>query len=203
MLRSKLFLINGMFLLLVSCGPKIYYFEAEPRAVSSADSIIMRWKIRGKPTMLFDRIWMANPGADSLQLLEFTLVAEKGTKEPAHLKKQVILLPRASRSTLYIRMDSLSASGDSLIAISTNDTMRWQNVYIMSLSNYSGRELVVSHAGRTKELNKGSSDDNNWADLPYGGLWEIKSPLSESEIKDHSLIPARIELQVTIKPGKN
>jgi hypothetical protein len=196
-------ILTGMIFLFASCKPKIYSFQAEPSAVSNADSVRLQWKIRGRPTMMYDRVSMANPGGDSLQLLEFTLVAEKGNNDPAHAKRQIILLPEACKTILYVRMDSLSKNGDSLIAIGINDTIRWNDVVIADLSNTAFRQLMISHAGRSGVLEDGAMHDAGWKDLPYGGNWEIKSPLTEMEKKDHSKIPTRIELQVIIKPGKN
>src|SRR4051812_26241439 len=108
------FLFPVMGILLCACNPKIYSFTALPQAVWSKDSVQLHWSARGETSLLFDQLLQANPPGDSLHLLEFTLVAEKGSKPMAHQKRQVLLLTEQNRSVLVLRMDSLSQKGDSL-----------------------------------------------------------------------------------------
>ena len=189
-----------MGMLLCACHPKIYSFTALPQAVWSKDSVQLHWTARGKTSLLFDQLQQANPPGDSLHLLEFTLVAEKGNKPIAHQKRQVLLLTGQSHSILVLRMDSLSAKEDSLIAIGINDTLRWKGVAIQTVTADANRPLLVSHAGKTALLSGNSTVSAEWTNLPYSGPWEVKSPLSDAERNNHSLIPTRILLNVIIKP---
>jgi hypothetical protein len=200
----KYFLVLSLALIVVlnSCNPKIYCFTAEPAAVGSKDSVHINWKVRGKPTLMLDHIKIANPPADSLDLLEFSLYVKKGNKSPAHLKRQVTLLPDESFSVMVVRVDSLSPAGDSLVAVGINDSLRWKGVSISTIDNISNRALTIFHGGRTGTLPATSNNSDIWAGLPYADFWMIKSPLTEAEKKDHSLIPTRIPLKIKIQPTK-
>lgn len=55
-----------------SCAPKIE-FTAFPPVISKGDSVYLKWKIKGEPTLLFDQRKNAHPPNDSLEILEFTL----------------------------------------------------------------------------------------------------------------------------------
>jgi hypothetical protein len=140
-------IVTGLF---ASCGPKIFSFTAEPKTVFSKDSVILTWKARGKPTMRFDQKHIANPPGDSLSLLEFTLVVEKGSKSPAHKTQSVKLLPPLSLQFMPVRI--ISISGDSLIAKGMTDTLVWSNYLVYSVTGTQNRQLLVTHNGISSEL---------------------------------------------------
>lgn len=182
--------------LLSSCGPKIFLFTAEPKTVSSRDSVILSWKARGKPAMRFDQRQIANPPGDSLNLLEFTLVVEKGGKNPAHKTQSVRLLPPLSLQFMPVR--TVSIAGDSLIAKGIIDTWVWRNYFVYSVTNTSNRKLFVIHNGVSGEVTDSLTKSFAWKQLPFAGDWEIKTLLTKSEIQDRTKIPDRFILKVMI-----
>lgn len=193
---KDLFIAIAVTGLLASCSPKIFSFTAEPKTVSTKDSVILSWRARGKPTMRFDQKHIANPPGDSLNLLEFTLVVEKGSKDPAHKTQSVRLLPSLSLQFMPVRISSIS--GDSLIAKGITDTLLWRDYFVYSVTGTQNRRLLVTHNSITSELTDSLTSSFAWKQTPFAGGWEIKTLLNKSEIEDRSQIPERFILKVMI-----
>ena len=195
-------MIKNLFLavivsgVLTSCRPKIFSFTASPKTVSSKDSVILSWKVRGKPSMRFDQLRIANPPGDSLHLLQFSLVVEKGNKKPAHQTQSVTVLPGLSMQLMPVRI--IAISGDSLVAKGITDTLLWRNYFVYSVTGNENRPLVVTHNNITDLLPDSVTESFAWKQLPYSGEWEVKTQLTKPEKDDHSKIPDRIVLKVMI-----
>ncbi|MFL5809950.1 MAG: hypothetical protein ACJ749_10550 [Flavisolibacter sp.] len=191
------------FVLLQSCKPRIISFTAEPTRVTSKDSVILKWKVKGKPLLMFDQVMQANPPADSMHLLEYTLYVTKGRKNAAHQKIQVLLLPAESQQALALRIESLVPSSDTAIARTFLDSSKWTGFIITSLSAVSNRTIVLSHAGQTGTLQDSSTKSETWRGKPYAGQWQILLPLTMQEKNDRGLIPDRVLLNVNLTKSNN
>lgn len=72
--------------------------------------------------------------------------------------------------------------GDTLVAGGPNNPRRWgNNFYILSVLPDTGRDLVVSHAGITRELHSGGQPDYSFKGTPVTGDWMIASLLTTAE----------------------
>jgi len=65
--------------------------------ITKGDSVILNWKVKGKPTLLFDERKIFRPSSDSLKILEFTLSVQRDRKTK-YIKRQVSVLPKESDS---------------------------------------------------------------------------------------------------------
>ena len=75
--RKPLYLFL-LFVLINACKPEIYSFSANPKIITERDSVHLTWDIHGKPELTFHQNKIAYSGGDSLQQLQFSLVAVKG-----------------------------------------------------------------------------------------------------------------------------
>jgi len=198
---KRILLVTGV-LWAASCQPKIYFFTATPKAVYRRDSVHLDWKVRGRPTIQFIGSIQANPPGDSLHLLVFRLVDSLGKKNTTRQTRDVYLLDEESRSFLVMRMDSLSLGQDTLIGLGPNDPDRWEGVAIRSLQSLIDRPLLITHAGRTAVLKDSTARLEAWDGLPFGGDWEIRTPLTAAEQRDHRLLPTKIRLRTYLIPAK-
>jgi hypothetical protein len=183
---------------LLSCKPRIFFFDASPRTVTSKDSVTLTWKIRGKPTMLYDQKKIASTQGDSINILEFTLVAEKSNKPPAHLERQVTLLGAVNIETMVIRVEKLNSTGDTAIATGITDTSLWKGVSVNTVSANLSRVQLVQHNGHQAFLSDTMEKNRSWQGDPYMGRWTVIFPLTTEEKNNHSLIPSRIPFRVAI-----
>jgi hypothetical protein len=187
--------------LLYSCGPKIYSFDADSLTVPVADSVRLHWRIRGKPTMLVHEKQIVT-GDATRRILEFTLVAEKGSKLMARAFRQIEITSGGEEADT-LSLSDLSLEGDSiLVAKGIKSPARWAAFELVKLASASGRELRVLHQSRTAVLNAAGSFSNGLSGLPYSGLWELRSPLTEDEKKDHSKLPNLLEVKAIVQPKK-
>jgi len=182
-----------------SCAPKITNFTATPATITKGDSVLLNWKIKGKPTVMFDQRKIAHPPGDSLDILEFILSVQKD-KKVKYIKRQVSLLPKESSDRVVLITNDLH--GDTLIAAGLKDTILWSEFEIISVSSLSARPVIVIHANKKSVLKNPEIPSDIWQGMPYGGNWQIMSIVTEEEKKDHSLIPNQLEIKVLIRPVK-
>lgn len=182
-----------------SCAPKITSFTALPPTITKGDSVILNWKIRGKPTLLFDQRKVAHPGNDSLEIIEFTLSVEKN-KKAKYIKRQISVLPAESMDNLILATTDLK--GDTLIASGIKDTTLWNNFEVISVSSASKRTFIVVHNNIRSQLDSSGVISYAWEGSKYSGYWKIMTILTEAEKKDSSIIPGQLEIKAIIRPLK-
>lgn len=190
-----------LFLVLIfySCAPKITSFTASPAAITKGDSVMLNWKIKGTPTLMFDQRKISHPGNDSLEVLEFTLSVEKGKKEK-HIKRQISVLPNESMDKVVLA--TTDVKGDTLIAGGIKDTALWSNFEVISVSSTSRRNLFVMHDNIQATLDSLGTTSNAWEGTRYAGTWKIMTLLTEAEKKDATIIPGQLEIKALIRSFK-
>ncbi|MEO8821068.1 MAG: hypothetical protein ABI374_09520 [Ginsengibacter sp.] len=188
-----------LVLILYSCAPKITSFTASPAAITKNDSVVLNWKIKGTPTLMYNQRKISRPGSDSLDVLEFTLSVKKGKKEK-HVKRQISLLTNESSDNVVLATNDVK--GDTLIAEGIKDTELWSNFEIISVSSASHRSLIVLHDNIQGALDSSGTTSNAWEGTPYSGTWKIMTQLTEAEKKDSTIIPGRLEINALIRSFK-
>lgn len=190
-----------LFLVLIfySCAPKITSFTASPAAITNGDSVMLNWKIKGTPTLMYDQRKISRPGNDSLDVLEFTLSVEKGKKEK-HIKRQVSVLQNESMDKVVLATNDIK--GDTLIAEGIKDTALWSNFEVISVSSASHRNLMVLHDNIQAALDSLGTNSNALEGTPYAGPWKIMTLLTEAEKKDSTIIPGQLEIKTLIRSFK-
>lgn len=197
-LKGRLWPCFTLILIFCSCAPKIN-FTALPATITKGDSVLLNWKISGKPTLLFDQRKIAHAPGDSLEILEFTLSVQKG-KKVKYIKRQISVLPKESTDRVVLMTNNLH--GDTLIASGIKDTLIWAGFEIISVSSLSARPVIILHANIKFELKNPEIPSNVWEGTPYAGDWKIMSLLTEAEKENHSLIPGQLEIKVLIRRYK-
>ncbi|MEO6838567.1 MAG: hypothetical protein ABI185_09260 [Ginsengibacter sp.] len=200
-ISSPLCQLQWIFWLIIfySCAPKITSFSALPPTITKGDSVTLNWKIKGKPTLVFDQRKIAHSGNDSLEVLEFTLWVEKNKKEK-HINRQISVLTEESMDNLIFATTDLK--GDTLFASGIKDTILWNNFEIISVSSASKRTLSVVHNNIQSQLDSSGVISNAWDGSKYSGRWKIMTILTDAEKKDSSIIPGQLEIKAIIRPLK-
>lgn len=203
-LKISFITVTSLWLFLIlffySCAPKITSFTASPATITKGDSVMLKWKIKGTPTLMFDQRKIAHPGNDSLDVLEFTLSVQKGKKEK-HIKRQVSMLPNQSMDLVVLATNELK--GDTLIASGTKDSALWSGFEIVSVSSASHRTLIVIHNNIKTTLDSLGTSSSAWEGTQYGGAWKIMTLLTDAEKRDSAIIPGQLEIRAVIRSFKN
>jgi hypothetical protein len=182
-----------------TCKPKIYSFSASPRIITHADSVHLNWVVRGKPQMIFHQkkiLYFAN---DSLQLLQFTLVAAKGSSRTAPRLLEIKVLPLLYRDILVFPVSGLH--GDTLVAGGIKDSL-YEDFNIESMASMSSRKLLVEHGIYQTMLYDSGLRSKAFKNLDYSGPWKFQSLLTPEEKANPKLIPDQFMISVFIKPKK-
>ncbi len=190
-----------LFLVLIfySCAPKITSFTASPASITKGDSVVLDWKIKGTPSLMFDQRKISRPGNDSIEVLEFTLSVEKGKKEK-HIKRQISVLPNQSTDNVVLATNAVK--GDTLIAGGIKDTALWSNFEVISVSSASHRNLLIMHDKIQAALDSLGTTSNALEGTRYAGAWKIMTLLTEAEKKNASIIPGQLEIKAIIRSFK-
>lgn len=181
---------------ITACSPKVS-LTASPPVIAKGDSVLLHWKVSGRPTMMVDTKKIGRPPFDSAEVMEFTLNAKKGKKEK-YVKRQVLILPAGAYDQLAFVVSGIN--GDTLVSGGIKDTTAWNNYRIITLASVSKRQLIVSHAGKTG-LVSDTTASRSWNGLPYAGSWKIKSLLTPEEKVNHSKIPNVLIIKAFVKPS--
>jgi hypothetical protein len=181
-----------------SCKPRIYSFRPTPETSSGRDSIRLDWKVKGTASVQFSQRRIAQPPNDSVDVLEFKLIVHKGKVDSF----QTILVPVVGDLTRdFIVLDVGRLDGDTAVATGVKDIGRWKGYVVNQLSGMAGRILIVTHAGISGVVRETALSDA-WSGKPYSGVWEIRSPLTNKEAKDHSTVPDSLTVSVIVNSPK-
>lgn len=90
--------------------------------------------------------------------------------------------------------------GDSLVAEGPNNPLRWGKFFqIVTASNPSDREILVSHAGIWAVLHPGDAPSAAFNGTPVQGFWSLQSAETAGEKQNPALIPHGFIINITIK----
>lgn len=204
-IKSCLFTVACLFL--YSCSPSINHFDVSERTVTSEDSVLVTWEVRGKASLIFHERPILDsagiqPVSESSKFLEYTLVASKSGKEKRQTIQVVLLPSEASDSIIFKNV--LSENGDTLIAIGEKNLRRWGNHFrIVNVGSTSSRTLFISHEGKETKLSANGTSSAFFAGTSIGGSWRICSLVTSQERANPSLLPEFLRLNVTIQYQKN
>ncbi len=197
-MRPSLCLLFLLIFALPACKPKVLYFIAAPRIVSAKDSVRLSWRTRGKAEMIFYQSRITNPPGDSANMLDFLLVARKGEQTSAPYKQTVRLVSPQTRDVLSFSLTG--REGDTIIATGTKDTTLYRGFAIVAMAGLMHRPIFAEHNGRTVLLPDSGITVTTMADLPYDGVWTLRTILTTREKSDRTLIPNTLDVITIIKP---
>jgi hypothetical protein len=199
MISCKRLCIFLLIIAVTSCKPKIYSFSASPGIITNSDSVHLNWVIRGKPEMVFHQKKIPYFAGDSLQLLQFSLLAVKGSTRTAPRLLEIKVLPPLYRDILIFPVTG--RHGDTLIASGNKDSL-YLDFKIESMASMSGRKLLIEHGVYQTMLYDSNLRSKSFKDLDYSGPWKFQSLLTPEEKENPKLIPDQFMISVFIKPKK-
>ncbi|MCX2454321.1 hypothetical protein OQX61_23830 [Pedobacter sp. PLR] len=163
--------------LLAACRSKNYHFDVQPKTIKANDSVFVSWENnRNGKLLIYDTYF-----GDDIIYRNFKLV------DPGHSKRvippvQVAILNKA-RIVFHGHL-----SNDSLIVSEQIDKVRFGNKLIInSIINTSGRDLDISHSGRSVKLAP-DEESRIFKGTSVNGLWQFRSALSDKEKSNSELI---------------
>jgi hypothetical protein len=196
---------NYLYLLLSlvfinACKPEIYSFSAYPKIVTDQDSVHLNWDIHGKPDLTFHQKKIGTSGGDSLQQLQFILVAVKGRSRSTPRQIDLNVLPLLYRDIFILPVSG--RHGDTLVAGGTRDSL-YKDFMIESMTSVNGRKIWVEHNIYQTMLYDSVTRSKTFRGLDYSGAWKFQSLLTPEEKENPKLIPAQFAIVVFIRPKKS
>jgi hypothetical protein len=190
----KIIVVVSISLGFSACQPLIYDFTVTPFTAGAQDSIFIKYKVRGDATLVLHDDVLS--GADSAKhLKEFTLVVRNHGKEISR-KIQVVIINKGASDRIVF---TTALHGNSIVAKGVKDTLRWGKEFVVNtVTNTSGRALDIRHAGKSLQLKNKQSPSAALAGSPVNGDWEFVSVLTAAEQADHSLLPDRLGITITV-----
>lgn len=186
-----------LFVTVNACKPEISSFTASPKIITDRDSVHLHWTIQGNPELTFHQKKVSYPGGDSLQVLQFSLVAEKGGARSAPRLLELSVLPQLYRDLLQLPVTG--RHGDTLVAEGIRDSL-YQDFQIESMTSVTGRKMLVKHGGYQTMLYDSVTRSKTFRGVDYAGVWKMESLLTPVEKKNPNIIPKQFAIAVYAKP---
>jgi hypothetical protein len=201
MVTSRCLYLISLFLFIVfnACSPEIYSFSANPRIITERDSVHLNWSIRGKPELTFYQKKIAYSGGDSLQQLQFSLVAVKGASRTTPRLIELNVLPLLYRDVFGLTVSG--RHGDTLVAEGIRDSL-YKDFKIESMVSVNGRKILVQRGMYKTMLYDSVTRSKTFRGLDYSGAWKFESLLTPEEKTNPKLIPNQFVIAFYISPKK-
>jgi hypothetical protein len=200
MITSRCLCLFLLFVMFNACKPEIYSFSANPRIITDRDSVHLNWSIRGKPELTFHQRKIVYSGSDSLQQLQFSLVAVKGGSRTTPRLIELNVLPLLYRDIFVLPVTG--RHGDTLVAESIRDSL-YKDFQIESMTSVNGRKILVERGMYQTMLYDSVTRSKTFRGLDYAGVWKVESLLTPEEKANSKLAPNQFAIAVYISPKKN
>ncbi len=90
--------------------------------------------------------------------------------------------------------------GDTLVSEGPVKADRWTDTdQIANVSDSSGNDVIVTHAGVTSTISSGGVPSNAFNGKPVNGWWSLRRLLTPEEKADQTKIPKSLTIYITIK----
>ena len=188
-----------LFVIFCSCKPEIYSFTANPKIITDRDSVHLHWDIHGKPELTFHQKKIPYSGGDSMQLLQFSLVAVKGESRSAPRLLELNVLPLIFRDVFILPVTG--RHGDTLVAAGMRDSL-YQDFQIESMVSVTGRKILAEHNRYQTMLYDSVTRSKTFRGVDYYGVWKFESVLTPEEKVNPKIIPTQFVIAVFIRPKK-
>jgi hypothetical protein len=195
-IRKPLYLFL-LFIVFNACKPQIYSFTASPKIVTDRDSVHLNWDIRGKPELAFHQTKIGISGGDSLQQLQFTMVAVKGRARSNARQIDLNVLPILYRDIFILPVSG--RHGDTLVAEGFRDSL-YKDFKIESMTSMNGRKILVEHNTYQTMLYDSVTRSKTFRGVDYSGAWKFQSLLTPEEKVNPAGIPKQFAISVFISP---
>lgn len=199
MVTSRCLYLILLFIVFNACKPEIYSFSASPRIITERDSVHLNWSIQGKPELTFYQKKIAYSGGDSLQQLQFSLVAVKGESRTTPRLIELNVLPLLYRDVFVLPISG--RHGDTLVAEGSRDSL-YKDFKIESMISVTGRKILVEHSSYRTMLYDSVTQSKTFRGVDYSGTWRLQSLLTPEEKANPKLLPNQFAIAVYISPKK-
>ena len=198
MFTSRCLCLFLLFFMINACKPEIRSFSANPGIITERDSVHLNWDILGSPELTFHQKKIAYfGGGDSLQQLQFSLVAVKGRSRTTPRVIELNVLPLLYRDIFALPVNG--RHGDTLVAEGIRDSL-YKDFKIESMSSVNGRKILVEHNIYRTMLYDSVTRSKTFRGLDYAGAWKFQSLITPEEKENSKLIPNQFVIAVFIRP---
>ena len=185
-------------------NPSISRFDVTPPVLCDGEKAIVTWDAKGETALAVQEeaseVGASNCVASGQQTLALTLAAHSSSDEVERRAELVELQPNATEPialrTNAIKATEVVASGDK------NPALWHKSVEVATISACQNRPITVQHDGKSAIVAPGNEPSGALAGTPLSGRWELRSTLTDAEMKTPSLRPKELTVMATLRCRK-
>lgn len=184
-------------------GASITRFDITPTVLCEGERAVMTWEAKGKAAIAVQEEPSQVGGQDCIasgrETFAVTLAAGSGSDE---VERRAELVQLQSNATEPIALHTNAVQGSNVVASGNKNPALWDSrVEVESLRTCQNRPITVQHAGRSAAIGPGTTSDT-LAGTSISGYWELRSALTDEEMRTPSLRPKELTILATLRCRK-
>jgi hypothetical protein len=203
MRRSK----TSVIVLVLMCGsvscsvPSISRLDVAPPVLCEGDKAVVTWDAKGTTALAIQQEPSERGTEDCFargrETFAVTLSARSGSDE-VESRAELVQLQSAATEPVALRTNAVE-DGYVVVASGDKNPALWDSrVEVASIQACQNRSITVQHAGRSVVVGPGA-ESVALAGTSVSGLWELRSKLTDEEVKTPSLRPKELTVLATIR----
>jgi hypothetical protein len=183
-------------------GPSISRFDLTPPVVCAGEKAVATWDARGETALAVQEetselVASSDCVGTGRETFVFTLNAHSSSAE---VERRVELVQLHADATEPIALRTNSVKGTDVVASGEKNPGLWDSrVEVATISACQNRSITIQHAGKSGVIVPGNKPSDALAGTPVSGLWELRSTLTDPEVKTPSLRPKELTVLTTLR----
>jgi hypothetical protein len=164
------------------------------------EKAVVTWDARGETALSIQEepseVGAADCVAAGRETFAVTMAARSGSEEVERTSEFVQLQTNATEP---VALRTNAVEGTDVAAIGEKNPELWDaHVEIATIRACQNREMTVKHAGRSARVSPGTASDA-LDGTPLSGSWELRSRLTDEEVKTPGLRPKVLAVLATLR----
>jgi len=204
-MRRGLLYISVLFFASAGCSSSsISRFDVTPPVLCEGEKAVITWDAKGETAIAVQEepseVAASSCGAIGRETFAFTLAAHSGSDE---VERRVELVQLQTNATEPIALPSNAVEGTDVVAIGEKNRAIWDSsVEVATISTCQNRSITVRHEGKAAVIVPGNEPSDALVGTSLSGAWELRSTLTNEEVKTPSLRPKELTVLATLRCRK-
>jgi hypothetical protein len=185
-------------------GPSISRFDVTPPVLCGGEKAVVTWDARGETALAIQEEPSEGAASDCLasgqETFALTLTSHSQSNE---VERRVELVQLHANATEPIALRANAVEGTNVVATGEKNPGLWESrVEVATIASCQNRPITVEHAGKSAVIVPGNEPSDALSGTPLSGAWELRSTLTDPEVKTPSLRPKELIVLATLRCRK-
>jgi len=185
-------------------SPSISRFDVTPPVLCEGEKAVVTWDAKGETALAVQEEPSAIAGSGCVgsgrETLAFTLAARSGSDE---VERRVEFVQLQANATEPIVLRTTAVEGTDVVASGEKNPALWDSrVEVATISACQSRSIAVQHDGKSVVIVPGKEPSDALVGTPLSGAWELRSRLTDEELKTPSVRPKQLTVMATLRCRK-